>query len=134
MENSFFNDEETDGGLARIINTRTTVPYIPDEVQKFKDTVLPREGFEGNYGYFIESYLEKVIPLVKSGEIKSKYDKYKALYGNTGNTMLDRIGENLTAISVAGEIVEYVFKDIGIENMNSFDIVKKTLSLLFLKP
>jgi hypothetical protein len=126
MESAFFRDEDNDGGQARVINVTRVARNMKKEIETFEDIVMPKEGVtEGNYGHFIGLYMEKVIPLAKSGELSRMYQKHLLLY-RSNDSKIDRIGKNMLAVkSLAGEIVEKVFNDIGIDNMNPIEIVKE---------
>jgi putative DNA primase/helicase len=78
-----------------------------------------------HHGHIIELYIKKIFELSETGFLHTMYDEcLDSLPENTSN--IEGRSKNIFAcIMVAGKILESVFKDIGIPNENSVEIVKE---------
>ncbi|WP_177188002.1 DUF927 domain-containing protein [Methanolobus profundi] len=124
QEDSFFSRNANDGEYPRVIDIKRKPTFNGSAVKKFEATVLPTQLHEGNYGHIIGPYLEKVMNLIDSGLLESKYEEYlKVFHHEEGKK--NRIYKNAAAIALAGEIFSDILVNLGLPRVNHINIVKE---------
>ncbi|WP_292464591.1 DUF927 domain-containing protein [Methanolobus sp.] len=122
-ENPILDDNANSGQKVRVLEVRKMMKVNVEGVKHFEDTVIPTQIRSGNYGHIIELYLQKVFSMLDG--LQAEYEKCLALYQNKDSMMKNRMGASLAVLTLAGVILEEVFKDIGIPAMNPIDVVKE---------
>jgi uncharacterized protein (DUF927 family) len=74
-----------------------------------------------NYGHFRELYIKKVFQY--KAELKTIYNKFRVEFPRTEDITSERAKKFYATIATAGLLVEEVFKDLGIEHKDPFEVV-----------
>jgi len=96
---------------------------IPMKVMDAGEIENCRGIIEHNYGHIIDLYMAKVFQ--NKDKIKKQFLEVRKHYVKNGqSTALNRMGSYFAIMEIAGSILEDVFKDIGIPQVNPRDIVQ----------
>jgi uncharacterized protein (DUF927 family) len=78
-------------------------------------------AIQENYGLFRELYIQKVFRYKK--DLKTFYNKFRVSFATTDGVTDERAKKFYAAIATAGLLVEQIFKEIGIETRDPFEVV-----------
>jgi|GEM_PF-1784204 len=107
------------GAAIRVILIRKKMKTMP--VGVVEKTLV---GISKNYGHIIELFMEKVLK--NKDELKSKFDGIlKQFMHKDQSTMINRSASAYAAIATAGLILEDVFTDIEIPNVDPVRLVRE---------
>jgi len=93
------------------------MPYIPDEVEKATHTI------ENNCGHIIGLYMQKV--LANKENLRLRLDVHRKSFMDDESRVVNRLASTFAVIAVAGELLEAVFEEIGIETVDSTELVEQ---------
>lgn len=97
---------------------------IPMRVMDAGQVEKSRAIIERNYGHIIELYMARVFQ--NKGKLKKQFDEAQKEFIRDGqSTMLNRMGSYFAIIAVAGSILEDIFKEIGISQVDHIKLVRK---------
>jgi uncharacterized protein (DUF927 family) len=109
--------ESKSGELVRVISIKGGLPEgMGEEVKQAYTTI------RHNYGHVAPLFINKVFE-----NLDILYDRFSTLrkeFANTGSNTGDRMADHFAAFALAGELLEEVFSDIGMETRDSIEIVK----------
>ena len=96
---------------------------IPMKVMDAGQVEKSRAIIERNYGHIIELYMARVFQ--NKDKLKKQFDEVQKQFIRDGqSTMLNRMGSYFVIIAVAGSILEDIFKDIGISQVDHIELVR----------
>jgi putative DNA primase/helicase len=96
---------------------------IPMKLMDAGEIETCRGIIENNYGHIIDPYMAKVFQ--NKDKIKKQFLEVRKHYVKNGqSTALNRMGSYFAIMEIAGSILEDVFMDIGIPQVNPRDIVQ----------
>lgn len=104
------------GQQVRVIEIQKTLPKMPGVIEKVEDSLST------NYGHIAELYIRKVFS--HKDELNSKFAHYREHFTNNESSTMNRAGNNFAAIAVAGELLEEVFEEIGIEVQDNLSLTE----------
>ncbi|SES63269.1 Uncharcterized protein, DUF927 family [Methanococcoides vulcani] len=104
------------GQQVRVIEIQKNMPYMPDSVEKVEDSI------SRNYGHIADLYTKKVFS--HKDELISKFADYREHFTNNESGTMNRAGNNFAAIAVAGDLLEEVFDEIGIEVQDNLQLTE----------
>lgn len=108
-------DSDWFGGLqVRTIGINREMPSMPDQIRKAEDAI------NENYGHVIGHLIRKVIE--HKDELKIKYDFYRKHFTTSNLNTENRVGDTFAVIALAGEILEEVLAEIGIEPQDNLKL------------
>jgi len=103
------------GGLqVRAIEINREMPSMPDQIRKAEDAI------NENHGHVIGRLLWKVIN--QKDELKVKYNSYRKYFTSSNLNTENRMGNTFAVIALAGELLEEVFAEIGIEPQDNLEL------------
>lgn len=105
------------GQQVRVIEIQRELPKMYDAVEAAEETLLE------NYGHVGDKFIRKVFN--KKDELHSRFVHYKEIFKNNEVATMNRAGSYFAAIAVAGELLEEVFGEIGLEVQNHLDLVEE---------
>ncbi|RXG35030.1 DUF927 domain-containing protein [Methanohalophilus sp. WG1-DM] len=103
------------GQQVRVIEIQQTLPKMKHAVKLAKSTI------SNNYGHVSDLFIRKLFDY--KGELSYKFAQYEELFTNNESATMNRMGDKFAVIAVAGELLEDVFAEIGIESKNHVDLV-----------
>lgn len=107
------------GAAIRVVLIRKKMNTMPVGVVE-----KVQAGISNNYGHIVELFMEKVLK--NKDEIKSQFDEIqKQFMHKDQSTMINRSASAYAAIATAGLILEEVFADIGIPNVDPVSLVRE---------
>ncbi len=114
-ERRITSENNYEGEHVRVIHINDKLPYIPDIIRKVE------KGIFNNYGHILDLYIRKVCEL--KDKIPHWYDQKYDDLPEYETPQSGRIKAFFAGIALAGEILEDVFREIGIESYNPDDVV-----------
>ncbi|MFA6887166.1 MAG: DUF927 domain-containing protein [Aliarcobacter sp.] len=125
-ERPILNDKAFSGQQVRVLEIHETIDdYIPETIKAVEEAV------KNNYGHIIELYIEKVFD--NSEDLKTMYSVNYENLQKTKSNLGERSKAFFAAIATAGELLESVFCDIGIEKKDGFEICKRYFDKLIVQ-
>jgi putative DNA primase/helicase len=116
-EKSIVDHDGFSGQEVRVIEIHDEMPYIPDEVEKATHTI------ENNCGHIIGLYMQKVF--ANKENLRLRLDVHRKSFMDDESRVVNRLASTFAVIAVAGELLEAVFEDIGIETVDSTELVEQ---------
>jgi uncharacterized protein (DUF927 family) len=116
-EKSIVDHDGFSGQEVRVIEIHDELPYIPEEVEN------TTKAIEKNYGHIIELFMEQVF--TNKEELHSKFDQYRKIFTGGESRMINRLGATFSVIAVAGELLENVFQSIGVDSVDSTELIEE---------
>ena len=104
------------GQQVRVIEIQKRMPYMHDQIVRAEDAI------NNNYGHVIDLYFKKVFE--NQGELKPKYEAYRKEFINSDSSTANRAASTFAAIALAGELLEKVFSDIGLETQDNLELTR----------
>jgi len=102
------------GQQVRVIEIQKEMPYMHDQI------VEADEAIKNNHGHVIGLLIWKFLQ--RQNELKNKYKVYRKMFTDSDSRTENRMGSNFAAIALAGEILEKVFAEIGIEPQDNLEL------------
>jgi uncharacterized protein (DUF927 family) len=116
-EFEFLKESAAQGEIGRLIECSWKLPT--DEVNAKKTEAAIRE----NYGHITPLFIKKMFQKITS--IKSRYAEICQILPSSSIDIGSRLKDSFALIILAGEILEDVYQDIGIERKDPIEICKK---------
>lgn len=110
--------ESFTGQHVRVISIRGGLPTgIGEQVKVCYDTI------SDNYGHIAELYIHKLF--VQKEKLRDDFTQLRKELSNTGLNTGDRVADHFAAFTLAGEILESIFIEIGLDARNPKEITEK---------
>jgi uncharacterized protein (DUF927 family) len=110
------DDGDYEGMHVRVITIDETLEYLPF----IKDL---EKALAANYGHVGDLYIQKVLKY--KDRLPEWYDKYYGRFPHYDTTQAGRVKGYFAAMAVAGDVLEEVFKDIGLPSKEPYAICEK---------
>ena len=116
-ENPINKESDNQGQIGRLIECNWLLPHNPELAKKVEGTI------RNNYGHLTEPVTQKVFD--KKDTLQDRYEeickKLPLVSVDAGN----RIKDSFALLILAGEILESVFSDIGIETQDPYKLCEE---------
>lgn len=110
--------ESFTGQHVRVISIRGGLPNgMGEQIKVGYDTI------SGNYGHVAERYMRKLFE--RQEKLHDDFVQLRKEFSNTGLNTGDRVADHFAAFTLAGEILESIFIEIGLDARNPKEITKK---------
>ncbi|MDD4377769.1 MAG: DUF927 domain-containing protein [Eubacteriales bacterium] len=117
-EFSLTKDESTSTGMrVRTIEIHDKLPHYDEEYIKELNDCL-----NGNYGLFLEEIIQEVFKT--KDKIKNLYGTLNRFFDKSGSVFSERAKTYFVVLAIGGYILEKIFRENGMTEMNPVDICK----------
>lgn len=116
-EKSIVDHDGFSGQEVRVIEIHDEMPFIPDEVERATHVM------ENNCGHIIGLYMQKVF--ANKENLRLRLDVHRKNFMDDESRVVNRLASTFAVIAVAGELLEAVFEEIGIETVDSTALVEQ---------
>ncbi|SDF93663.1 protein of unknown function [Methanolobus vulcani] len=116
-EKSIVDHNGFSGQEVRVIKIHDDLPYMKEQVDYTKKVL------KNNYGHVIDYFIRNMFENMEN--LEPKYEGYISTFTTGKSKTADRLANSFAVIAVAGELLEEVFKEIGIEPVDSTELVQQ---------
>lgn len=111
---------QNSGQQYRVNELDDTLPDLPT-----KEINRVKRAIRDNHGHIIEMYIQEVFKRLENGTLHTLYDECFDKLPENSTNIEGRSRSIFACIMVAGEILEYVFRKVGMPERNPDEIVNK---------
>jgi uncharacterized protein (DUF927 family) len=122
-EQGLLKDSVTQGANGRVIEIKNTIESNTENAKKAK---VIEDTIKANYGHLTEPFLKKVFE--RKEAIQKKYFELCDKFRDEGKDIGGRIGDQIACICISGEIIEEIFKEIGIPAKDPYAICEEVVN------
>jgi|GEM_PF-1493692 len=121
-EQSILKDTVTQGANGRVLEIRNTIESNTENANRAKKI---ESNIKEHYGHIAEPFLKKVFE--RKDSIRSKYLNLCNRFRDEGKDIGGRLGDQMACICIAGEIIEEIFSEIGINAKDPYTVCDKVI-------